>query len=315
MTRSGNPTVLFTLLVLLGVAPVTSAHYETTTGRWIERDPAGYVDGANLYLAYRGSPINYGDYDGLDTIDPSLPVINPSIKPQIPEEAPAGGTPEGIEVPGSGGRYGNCLGIAVGSPKYQYLNWKPVGDQEIDKNALPHLANQDLCPPDMWTKIKKHVPTGCREVNCDEMDSQNTPCDCDGGDSLDLIVWVWREWDDAKTFSNYQWRQDPFDPENRWPERIPGSYHGVKKQSRCFYHAVERNPCESSGFDSKIGEHVKVCGITDPDSHLKKYYARALGGDSNVANHELVKRCFACDRGAMKGTDPLKPDSDPVPLF
>lgn len=33
MTRSGIPTVLLTILVLLGVAPVALAHYETTTGR------------------------------------------------------------------------------------------------------------------------------------------------------------------------------------------------------------------------------------------------------------------------------------------
>lgn len=37
----------------------------TTLGRWIQQDPLEYIDGANLYAAYRSSPINFVDPNGL----------------------------------------------------------------------------------------------------------------------------------------------------------------------------------------------------------------------------------------------------------
>src|SRR5690606_37378686 len=62
---------LFTLLVLLGFAPVASAHYETTTGRWIERDPIGYANSMNLVEYVRSAPTAYSDPSGLKIqIDP-----------------------------------------------------------------------------------------------------------------------------------------------------------------------------------------------------------------------------------------------------
>jgi len=39
--------------------------YSPTLGRWLERDPAGYVDGANLYEALNSDPIGYVDPMGL----------------------------------------------------------------------------------------------------------------------------------------------------------------------------------------------------------------------------------------------------------
>lgn len=65
MTRSRLLTVLFVLVVLAGFAPVASAHYDPSLGRWLERDPAGYSDGANLYETVSSRPLNASDPTGL----------------------------------------------------------------------------------------------------------------------------------------------------------------------------------------------------------------------------------------------------------
>ncbi|MCW5756101.1 MAG: hypothetical protein KIT54_02585, partial [Phycisphaeraceae bacterium] len=39
--------------------------YKSDLGRWVQRDPAGYVDGANLYEYARSSPVTYVDWSGL----------------------------------------------------------------------------------------------------------------------------------------------------------------------------------------------------------------------------------------------------------
>jgi RHS repeat-associated protein len=41
-------------------------HYNPDLGRWLQRDPSGYVDGMNLYAYGMSSPMNYGDPMGLE---------------------------------------------------------------------------------------------------------------------------------------------------------------------------------------------------------------------------------------------------------
>jgi len=43
--------------------------YEPVLGRWVERDPAGYIDGTNLYNSVRGNPLTYLDPLGLEPND------------------------------------------------------------------------------------------------------------------------------------------------------------------------------------------------------------------------------------------------------
>jgi len=42
--------------------------YSPELGRWLERDPAGYVDGLNAHLAFRSNPRQYNDSMGLAAI-------------------------------------------------------------------------------------------------------------------------------------------------------------------------------------------------------------------------------------------------------
>lgn len=45
--------------------------YSPTLGRWLERDPIGYIDGLNLYQYVRGNPTGYVDPSGLIQEDPN----------------------------------------------------------------------------------------------------------------------------------------------------------------------------------------------------------------------------------------------------
>jgi len=52
-----------------GLYTVRFRTYSPTLGRWLERDPAGYVDGMDLYEYVRGGPIAAVDPTGLDGVD------------------------------------------------------------------------------------------------------------------------------------------------------------------------------------------------------------------------------------------------------
>lgn len=65
MTRSTLLIVLFDLIILVGVAPIASAHYDPGTGRWLERDPVRFGDGMNLYEYARSTPATLLDPRGL----------------------------------------------------------------------------------------------------------------------------------------------------------------------------------------------------------------------------------------------------------
>lgn len=57
--------LLIALLTLTVFAPEAAAVYDPGTGRFINRDPAGYIDGMNLYRYGRSNPLRYTDPMGL----------------------------------------------------------------------------------------------------------------------------------------------------------------------------------------------------------------------------------------------------------
>jgi len=65
MPRFHLLVAILVTVATLGIAPSTSAHYNPTKGRWMERDPLGYSDGINLYEALASSPITQLDPKGL----------------------------------------------------------------------------------------------------------------------------------------------------------------------------------------------------------------------------------------------------------
>tara|TARA_R110002072_G_C7977582_1_gene535741 strand:+ start:15436 stop:22821 length:7386 start_codon:yes stop_codon:yes gene_type:complete len=87
-----------------GVYMVRNRVYDPGIGRWLQRDPIGYVDGPNLYRYGRSSPARYIDPLGLDPIQNILdkypstivldfvdgqPVLKPSSSPMVTPNATA----------------------------------------------------------------------------------------------------------------------------------------------------------------------------------------------------------------------------------
>ncbi len=86
-------------------------HYDAVNGRWLKRDPAGYVDGFNLYGYVRSEPTGYVDAFGLarsDYVDPPVSlcgkfeICEGDIK--IPEQVYGKPNPKRQEA--EAGRYG-----------------------------------------------------------------------------------------------------------------------------------------------------------------------------------------------------------------
>ena len=63
--------LLVSMVVAGAILPsqVARAHYDPNHGRWLQRDPAGYVDGGNLYEYARSRPPSLSDTTGLH-VDP-----------------------------------------------------------------------------------------------------------------------------------------------------------------------------------------------------------------------------------------------------
>lgn len=62
----GNPrcVAVSVSVLLLGLAAPAAAHLHTSQGRFIQRDPLGYVDGMNVYLHVRSRPTFFRDSTG-----------------------------------------------------------------------------------------------------------------------------------------------------------------------------------------------------------------------------------------------------------
>lgn len=73
-------------------------HYDPEWGRWISRDPAGYVDGMSLYGYGVGSPVSLNDPFGLSCIEDSKKKEEPKSSPHLigpkPDTQPAESVPK-----------------------------------------------------------------------------------------------------------------------------------------------------------------------------------------------------------------------------
>lgn len=94
-----NITCRMLLLVVAMLAWFTpAAHarwYDPATGRWTTRDPAGYVDGANLYQFVVANPLRYVDNKGWQAEVPAGEAtqgVNPTAD-QIPQCKDSDGNP------------------------------------------------------------------------------------------------------------------------------------------------------------------------------------------------------------------------------
>jgi hypothetical protein len=66
------PILLLFLLLLTLPAATASAYMHPTLGRWLQRDPAGYVDGMNVYGYCGGMAMSSSDPGGLGRVIPGM---------------------------------------------------------------------------------------------------------------------------------------------------------------------------------------------------------------------------------------------------
>lgn len=274
-----NTTYRMLLLVVAMLAWFTpTAHarwYDPTTGRWTTRDPAGYVDGANLYQYVVSNPLKYVDQNGRQASQPRPPInfpggpgklVDHTLRdlPDTATPADPNCPPGGREVPGTGGTHQNCAGRSCGIVRW--INWPHLGG--------PQQANPNGCDDTAWNKAKSFVPQGCEEVSCEGVSTAKTRCPdpCD----VELILFLYR----------WQTHQRSLPPDQHGP---PSPIY------TCDFHMIGRNPGRQKFWDSKQDRRNIFDCITDPDQSLQDAYP-----DRNYpTNREVVKRCFCCQRSNM----------------
>jgi len=78
---------LAALLLTAAFADTAAAVYHPTLGRWVQRDPMGYVDGSSLYTYVRSAPTQNTDRLGL--FAPPVPPNGGSrTQPNTPQGGP-----------------------------------------------------------------------------------------------------------------------------------------------------------------------------------------------------------------------------------
>ncbi|HEK0623434.1 TPA: RHS repeat domain-containing protein [Proteus mirabilis] len=75
-------------------------YYQPWAGRWLSADPAGTVDGLNLYRMVRNNPVTLRDPDGRMPIPPAPPMAPPAPPMAPPAPPMMGGAPLPPPVPG-----------------------------------------------------------------------------------------------------------------------------------------------------------------------------------------------------------------------
>lgn len=226
MTRSGIPTVLLTILVLLGVAPVAFAHYETTTGRWLERDSIGtrpsgrsgvlrtaeqYGDGSNLYQYVRSNPRRYVDPRGWQSqdVDGGAPV----------DQAAANPTPDGI--PQCKDKNGNPVSLTFdgNSLKGNGFCAVAVSGRDPDISVYVTLTMDGIYTEKTWTfdysaprqllRSEGPLPQGCYFIRSDHEDSADGANNPKGQSSFRHKYWPWTD-----AWGDYSWPLFPYPATN-----------------------------------------------------------------------------------------------------
>jgi RHS repeat-associated protein len=80
--------------------------YSPVTGRWLQRDPAGPVDGTNLYQYVRSSPVRYNDSSGANAEEPDAPPP-PWLDPSDPRNDKSKGCGISVKQEDIGPGYGH----------------------------------------------------------------------------------------------------------------------------------------------------------------------------------------------------------------
>lgn len=135
-------------------------YYQPCVGRWLSADPAGTVDGLNLYRMVRNNPVTLHDPDGRMPGPPPAPPMAPPAPPMAPPAPPMmkGGTP----LPSA---QNQATGKKTWHIKDDPALWKQQGGEypyyssftiTLQKLGIEHFGNIS----DMDTFVKKWAEIG-----------------------------------------------------------------------------------------------------------------------------------------------------------
>jgi len=135
---------------LTGLVHFDARDYDPVTGRWLEEEPYGgaYVDGVNLYEAFKSSPISHVDWTGLD---PSSPfVVDPSTGLLVDPPAASIVFQPSDALDQQTEQKGQLFSPPSDEPTSPLVNGIPLGDApfsiQFDQNAFENFTVSSSCP-------------------------------------------------------------------------------------------------------------------------------------------------------------------------
>ncbi|MBI6217382.1 RHS repeat domain-containing protein [Proteus sp. DFP240708] len=167
-------------------------YYQPWIGRWLSADPAGTVDGLNLYRMVRNNPVTLHDPDGREPIPlappmaPPAPPMAPPAPPMAPPAPPPimGGAPL---APSASGNmpppFPSAQPQAVGKKKWEIKAdpalWKQQGGEypyyssftiTLQKLGIEHFGNiSDMDTfVKTWAEIGQNMKPAAREIDHDK---------------------------------------------------------------------------------------------------------------------------------------------------
>ncbi|OAT44926.1 putative insecticidal toxin complex protein [Proteus hauseri ATCC 700826] len=167
-------------------------YYQPWIGRWLSADPAGTIDGLNLYRMVRNNTVTLHDPDGRAPIPPAPPMAPPAppMAPPAPPMAPPapppimGGAPLAPSAPGNmPPPFPSAQPQAVGKKKWEIKAdpalWKQQGGEypyyssftiTLQKLGIEHFSNiSDMDTfVKKWTEIGQNMKPAARDIDHDK---------------------------------------------------------------------------------------------------------------------------------------------------
>ncbi|MQG91083.1 RHS repeat domain-containing protein [Pseudomonas sp. MN1F] len=140
-------------------------YYQPWLGRWLSADPAGVVDGLNLYRMVRNNPVTFKDQQGLDPVYPVLSAFLADVMTDVNHDAlgfVAWGEQLDSAPPWAIAIWGDNTYVSTVN---RHMSIRPPGEQGFpdfvgvyDGNGITTETGHYRTPPDYAARIENNRP-------------------------------------------------------------------------------------------------------------------------------------------------------------
>lgn len=173
-------------------------YYHPTLGRWLQRDPIGYVDGMNLYEYVRSKPVNLVDSYGRDSRTPEQKALDKEI-----EKNARSHSRKAYEWQRVAEKAATELNQKYSGPAVDWRAKIHTPEFKIEKHALEkvekHISKADVywydkrhsCGPNITKQLKRAVMNMKKEFNNATTGKKCNMCYAVFNYNSDVLEYAW----------------------------------------------------------------------------------------------------------------------------